>query len=146
MAEKLITELRKIASGWTPVDGVNERMVGNALDLIKDAATKGCQFVVGGATSVRPSALQPSVLTQVTDDMSIFDSESFGPSVCLFTVATEDEAVKLANNTTYGLNAAVHSQDIGRALRVARQLECGTVWVNGMTVGELGAICFLLCR
>ncbi|EXJ70570.1 uncharacterized protein A1O5_06640 [Cladophialophora psammophila CBS 110553] len=138
IAEKFTAELRARAQNWQPVDGVSKRIIDNAHSLVEDARAKGCEFVLGEGSPgfVRPSALQPVILTNVTKDMAIYDSESFGPSVSLYVVKTEDEAVELANSSTYGLNAAVHSQNLTRALRVARQIECGTIWVNGLTAGE----------
>lgn len=138
VAEKFISQLKTCAEHWQPVDGVSERIVANAHSLINDAAEKGAEFIVGGPKYLRPSALQPTIVTNVTKTMSIYDTESFGPSVSLYTAKTEEEAIELANSTSYGLSAAVHSQDWGRALRMARQIECGTIWVNGLTVGDTG--------
>lgn len=138
VAEEFKKELQVKSQQWQPVDGVSERIIDNALSMLQDAESKGCEFLVGGADHVRPSALKPSIVTKATRDMKIYDDESFGPSATLYVVKTEQEAVQVANDTSYGLSAAVHSRDWGRALRVARQIECGTIWVNGLTVREIG--------
>jgi acyl-CoA reductase-like NAD-dependent aldehyde dehydrogenase len=138
VADKFIAELKKKAPLWHAVDGVNERMVENAHALLKDAKDKGATFLVGGPDRLRRSALQPTIVTEITKDMSIRDTESFGPSASLYIAKDEDEAIKLANDTTYGLNAAIHTKDIGRALRVGRRIECAQVRINEMTVGDIG--------
>ncbi|KIW90380.1 uncharacterized protein Z519_09025 [Cladophialophora bantiana CBS 173.52] len=129
IAEKFTAEFRAKAQNRQPVDVVSKRIIDNTNSLVEDARAKGCEFVLGAGMPgfVRPSALQPIILTNVTKDMAIYDSESFGPSVSLYIVKTEDEAVALANSSAYGLNAAVYSQNVTRALRVARQIECGTI-------------------
>lgn len=69
--------------------------------------------------------MRPIVVEGVTKDMDLYYSESFGPSVSLLTYEEEAEAIEIANDTEYGLAAAVFSENLGNALRVARQIEAG---------------------
>jgi len=72
----------------------------------------------------------PTLLTDVRDDMVVAREEIFGPVLSVMEFATESEAVELANRTEYGLAAGVWTTDIAKAVRVASQVEAGTVWVN----------------
>ncbi len=89
---------------------------------IEDALAKGAQIVAaaGGAT----------VLTGVTPAMDVYAQETFGPLVSVYSVETDDDAVRLANDTSYGLNASVWSTNAARAWRLARRLQAGTVNIN----------------
>lgn len=80
--------------------------------------------------------LYPTVLTNVTPSMRLYGEESFGPTVYVLPFKTEDEAVKLANESEYGLSASVFTQDIGRAIRVAKRIDSGAVHVNSMTIHD----------
>ncbi|HEX3882421.1 MAG TPA: aldehyde dehydrogenase family protein, partial [Stellaceae bacterium] len=76
------------------------------------------------------SFFEPTVLTEVTTDMMITREETFGPVAPLYRFKTEDEAVKMANDTEFGLAAYFYSRDIGRIFRVAEALEYGIVGIN----------------
>lgn len=108
--------------------------------LVAQALSKGGEVLHGGsdATLVNgtETMMSPVILTKMTKEMDLYQSESFGPSVSLFTFDTEDEAIELANDTPYGLSAAVFTEDLKLALRVADRLESGAVHVNSMTVHD----------
>jgi acyl-CoA reductase-like NAD-dependent aldehyde dehydrogenase len=100
--------------------------------LVNDAVDKGAQVRLGGkrATGLGGQFFQPTVLTGVTPEMAIAREESFGPVMCIFRVRDEDEAVRLANDTAYGLGSTVFSTDHARARRIADQIRAGSTVVN----------------
>ena len=108
----------------------------HAEELIAEAVSKGATPLVGGPGFVSHSAARPTILTGVTEDMRIFDEESFGPSFSLYVVKDEEEAVKLANNSKYGLSATIHTKDMHRFIRLAAEIEVGQVGMNSMTLFE----------
>ncbi len=101
---------------------------------IQDAVDKGATVVTGGSRPDHPGAfVEPTILTDVTPDMRAYSEELFGPAAVVYKVANEDEAVELANSTTYGLGAAVFSSDLDRARSVADRIEAGMVFINQPT-------------
>jgi acyl-CoA reductase-like NAD-dependent aldehyde dehydrogenase len=80
--------------------------------------------------------MQATLLDRVTPSMRIYNEESFGPVVSVIRVGSLDEAVRVANDTEYGLSAAVFGKDVNRALSVARRIESGICHVNGPTVHD----------
>jgi acyl-CoA reductase-like NAD-dependent aldehyde dehydrogenase len=95
--------------------------------LIADAVSKGAKLVHGDHTIEESSKtrLAPIVVEGVKPGMDLFHTESFGPSVSLIPFETEEEAIKLANDTEYGLSGAVFTESLGRGLRIAKQIESG---------------------
>jgi succinate-semialdehyde dehydrogenase/glutarate-semialdehyde dehydrogenase len=101
---------------------------------IQDAVEKGATVVTGGGRPDHPGAfVEPTILTDVTPDMRAYEEELFGPAAVVYKVANEDEAVELANNSRFGLGAAVFSSDLDKARAVADRIEAGMVWVNQPT-------------
>jgi acyl-CoA reductase-like NAD-dependent aldehyde dehydrogenase len=68
--------------------------------------------------------------------MDIYQTESFGPTVSLIAIETEEEAIKIANDTEYGLSSAVFTSDLQRGLRIAREIESGAVHINNMSIHD----------
>lgn len=99
---------------------------------VEDAVAKGATIVTGGKPrpDLGPAFFEPTILEGVTTDMVCGVTETFGPVVALHRYRTVDEAVDLANDTDYGLNASVWSKDLKRAEAVARRIEAGNVNVN----------------
>jgi len=98
---------------------------------VEDARARGARIVVGGRRGNRPGHwFEPTVLVDVDQDMAIMREETFGPTLPIMKVADEDEAVRLANDSQYGLGAAVYTRDLERGEAVARRLESGSVCVN----------------
>jgi acyl-CoA reductase-like NAD-dependent aldehyde dehydrogenase len=95
---------------------------------IDDAVAEGAKVVVGGEVEGR--LLQPTVIADATDDMKVCRAEVFGPVVALQTYDELDEAMASANDTDYGLQAAIFTADLGTALKAARTLDYGGVLVN----------------
>ncbi|MFE7416994.1 aldehyde dehydrogenase family protein [Rhodococcus sp. NPDC057529] len=105
------------------------------LGYIESGKTEGARLVHGGGTPAGPEFdrgfwVQPTVFTGVTNDMRIAREEIFGPVLSIIAYDSVDEAVKIANDTEYGLAAGVWSRDNQRALDVADRLEAGSVWIN----------------
>jgi len=106
--------------------------------LIADAVSKGAN-VVHGDHKIEESSktrMAPIVVEGVKEGMDLFHTESFGPSVSLIPFETEEEAIKLANDTEYGLSGAVFTESLGRGLRIAKQIETGAVHINSMSVHD----------
>lgn len=98
---------------------------------IQGGVEEGAELVFGGGTLDRKGFyIQPTLFSGVTSDMKVAREEIFGPVATLMPFADEEEAVRLANDTRYGLSAAVWTNDIDRALRVSSAVQAGYVWVN----------------
>ena len=102
--------------------------------LLDDAVSNGALVSIGGRAD--NALMAPTVLDHVRPGMRIYSEEAFGPILQVIRVQTADEAVAVANDTEYGLSAAVFGTDITRALGVAMQLQTGSVHVNGSTVAN----------
>jgi len=102
--------------------------------LVSDAAAKGAKVLCGGESD--GTIMKGIVVDRVTPEMALFREESFGPQVSITRVKSADEAVKLANDTEYGLAAAIFSKDIARALELAKRIESGICHINGPTVHD----------
>ena len=105
------------------------------LSYIEAGKAEGATLAAGGDPHKNVGAgkgffINPTIFTNVTDSMKIYREEVFGPFVVIASFKTEEEAVRKANDTTYGLGAALFTRDLERAHRVARDIESGMVWVN----------------
>ncbi len=100
--------------------------------LIDDALAKGAKIVTGGRAD--GAAMPATIVDHVSPDMAIYDQETFGPITTVVRVSGLEEAVQVANDTEYGLAAAVFGRDSTRALGVAKRIDAGHVHVNGSTV------------
>ena len=121
--------------GTTPLGAViDRRTVDHVNALIDDAVAKGATVVAGGkADSVLMAA---TVLSGVTADMKLYREESFGPVVAVIRARDQAHAIELANDSEYGLSAAVFTRDTARGLSVARRIRSGICHVNGPTVHD----------
>jgi acyl-CoA reductase-like NAD-dependent aldehyde dehydrogenase len=98
---------------------------------VRDAVDKGARVVAGGGRRDGPGRFfAPTVLVDVDHSMACMTEETFGPTLPIMRVRDEEEAIRLANGTRYGLGASVFTRDAARGERVARRIEAGNVWVN----------------
>jgi benzaldehyde dehydrogenase (NAD) len=121
--------------GRTPLGAVVDiNTVKHVNALIDDATGKGASVLAGGKAE---TVLMPAtVVDGVTANMSLYHDESFGPVVAVIRAKDEDDAVRIANDTEYGLSAAVFTRDIAKGMRVARQVRSGMCHINGPTVHD----------
>ncbi|WP_434777816.1 NAD-dependent succinate-semialdehyde dehydrogenase [Neisseria sp. Ec49-e6-T10] len=102
-------------------------------EQVATAVKHGAKVLLGGKRCEHVGAfMQPTILGDITEENPVFYQEFFGPVALFFVVKNEDEAIKLANNSPYGLGGSVFTQDITRGNRVASQLDTGMVAVNGL--------------
>jgi acyl-CoA reductase-like NAD-dependent aldehyde dehydrogenase len=113
---------------------INAAALDHVSELVEDAAAKGARVLTGGEAD--GPCYQPTVLMGVTPEMRIYREESFGPVVSIITVADEEEAITTANDSDYGLAAAVFSRDVPHALELAGRIESGICHINDATVHD----------
>jgi succinate-semialdehyde dehydrogenase/glutarate-semialdehyde dehydrogenase len=136
-AEKLASAVKRLKIGAGSDEGVqqgpliDEAAVAKVEAHIADAVDKGACVIVGGKRhSLGGTFFQPTLLTQVTAGMRVAREETFGPVAPLFRFHTEEEAVRMANDTEFGLAAYFYSENLSRVWRVSEALEYGMVGVN----------------
>ncbi|MBO7808696.1 NAD-dependent succinate-semialdehyde dehydrogenase [Burkholderia pseudomallei] len=136
-ADKLAAAVSKLKVGRGTESGatlgplINEAAVKKVESHIADALAKGASLMTGGKRHASGHGFfEPTVLTGVKPDMDVAKEETFGPLAPLFRFASEEELVRLANDTEFGLAAYLYSRDIGRVWRVAEALEYGMVGIN----------------
>ncbi|CAG8886468.1 unnamed protein product [Penicillium egyptiacum] len=126
----------------TELVAINAAAITKNKNLVTDALVKGGKILIGDTVTATTSdtRMRAVILENVTKDMDIYGTESFGPTVSLFEVNSDEEAIELANDTEYGLSAAVYTNNLARGLRVARQIDSGAVHLNSMTVHDEAAL------
>ena len=136
-AEKLSKTVANLKVGDGLTDGVmqgpliNMDAVEKVERLLKDAIAKGAKLAVGGKRhALGGTFFEPTVLTEVNTQMAVSQEEIFGPVATLFRFKSEADAIRLANDTEYGLAAYFYARDLGRVWRVAEALEYGIVGIN----------------
>ncbi|DAA74506.1 TPA_exp: putative Aldehyde dehydrogenase [Trichophyton benhamiae CBS 112371] len=101
------------------------------MGYIEDGKKAGAKVEVGGERHGNEGYyIQPTIFSECTDDMKIVKEEIFGPVCTVQKFSTEEDAIRIANNSSYGLAAALHTKDLNTSIRVSNALKAGTVWVN----------------
>ena len=136
-AEKLAARVKEMKVGIGTEEGVvqgpliNEQALQKVERLVADAREKGARVLTGGRRhALGGTFYEPTVICDISPDMAIAREEIFGPVAPLMRFETEEEAVRLANDTPYGLAAYFYARDVGRVVRVSEALEYGIVGVN----------------
>jgi len=111
---------------------VSEAMAQRQQDLVEDACAKGARLLCGG--NRRGSFVEATVLDHVDPGMRVYHEECFGPLLAICRAGSEEEAISLANDCSFGLSAAVWSRDVPRAMQLARRIEAGICHINAPTV------------
>ena len=115
---------------------VSETQRDRAIGFVQGAADEGAKIITGGHKLNRPGwFLEPTIIDAVTADMTIASEEVFGPVLSVLTAKDEDEAIRIANGTPYGLVNGIFTKDIDAANRAARQLRSGQVFINEWFAG-----------
>jgi acyl-CoA reductase-like NAD-dependent aldehyde dehydrogenase len=104
--------------------------------LLDDASAKGAKVIYGDINAKEQSnyRIRPVIITDVKKEMDIFYTESFGPTVSLIAVDSDEQAIEIANDTDYGLSGSVFTESLGRGLRIAKEIDSGAIHINSMTV------------
>ncbi|MEZ5811835.1 MAG: aldehyde dehydrogenase [Rhizobiaceae bacterium] len=144
VADEFVARLAERAAGMSAIDPrstecvlgsmITEQAAQRVKGLIDDAQLNGAALAAGGRQD--GVFVDPVVLDHVTPAMRIYHEESFGPVASIVRVGDEEEAVSVANDTEYGLAAAVFSRDVTRALAIAERLECGICHINSATIHD----------
>ena len=121
---------------------INAPPVAKNKKLLADAVSKGAEVIYGDANHNDESStrMKPVIIGKVREGMDIYHTESFGPTVSVYEVDDDDEAIRIANDTDYGLSSAVFTEDLRRGLRIAKQIETGAVHINSMSVHDETAV------
>lgn len=139
--DDVVAGLQQAFAGFSPGDPADrsttlgpvssERAAQDLAAQVQDAIDKGATVLAGGGRPDRPGAfVEATLLADVTPEMRAYREELFGPAAVVYRVKDADEAVALANDSEFGLSAAVYSGDPERAREVADRLESGMVWIN----------------
>ncbi len=138
--ERLVDRARTIKLGdtldWATDMGplVSAAQLESVAEYVRIGVEEGARLVLGGHPVDGPGGkghfFEPTIFVDVENSMTIAQEEIFGPVLCVIKVADDEEAIAVANDTIYGLAAAVWTEDTDRALTTARRLKAGTIWIN----------------
>lgn len=125
-----------IATNFAPMSSQKE--VDHLLGLLNDAVEKGARIECGGnrIEALEGAWLQPTIISNVTKDMAIFHQELFGPVAVVHRVKNDEEAIKLANDSNYGLSSVIVGKDKSRIKAISNQLDVGMVFINSVSITE----------
>ncbi|XP_070543373.1 aldehyde dehydrogenase 1A1-like [Ptychodera flava] len=118
---------------------INKKRFDKVMELIESGKKEGAKLGCGGGRHGESGYfVQPTVFYDVTDDMKIAQEEIFGPVQCISKFKSTEEVIERANNTKYGLAAAVLTKDINKAIKISNSIDAGTVWVNTFGILQPG--------
>ena len=115
---------------------IHDSAISKVHGLVEDAVDKGARVVTGGKKSASHGCYMPTILSDVNDSMNLIHEEIFGPVAPIISFESEDEAIKMANDTPYGLASYLYTRDYARAWRVSEALEYGMVGVNETAISS----------
>ncbi|GAA0228990.1 aldehyde dehydrogenase family protein [Metaclostridioides mangenotii] len=149
LINKLVERTKKIKLG-NPMDEkcqmgpiCTKSHMESILDYIDSGINEGAKLVCGGKRAQGNGLengwyIEPTIFTDCKQDMKIVQEEIFGPVLTVQKFTTEQEVIDMANDTKYGLTAQVYTNDLGKAMRVANQIEAGMIWINTYLEGNAG--------
>jgi 4-guanidinobutyraldehyde dehydrogenase/NAD-dependent aldehyde dehydrogenase len=150
VADEVVENVVRAASEWQPGDPfdpattqgsmVDETQMQRVLSYIETGRSEGVDVALGGHRVLEDTGgfyVEPTVFRNVNNNMRIAREEIFGPVLSVISFDDEEAAVKIANDTSYGLVAAVWTNDVTTAHRIARRIRAGSVWVNGYEEGDI---------
>jgi succinate-semialdehyde dehydrogenase / glutarate-semialdehyde dehydrogenase len=146
--ERFLKRVRNLRLGggldWTAEMGslLSPHQLATVTRHVEDARAQGATVLAGGRPrpDIGPLFYEPTVLSGVTTAMACRDEETFGPVVAFYPVGSDAEAIELANDTTYGLNASVWTRDVRRGRAIAAQIKAGTVNINEGYAAAWGSV------
>lgn len=150
--DEVVERVAAAASGWMPGDPldpatkagpvVSAEQLNRVTGYIELGLEQGAKLVAGGSRTLEDTGgyfVEPTVFADVQNDMAIARDEIFGPVLSIIPFDTDEEALATANDTRYGLSAAVWTQNLGRAHTMSAKLEAGTVWINNFDTSGIVA-------
>lgn len=145
----LLLEAMKIWQAGNPLDPATKMgaladatQLNTVLNYIEAGKAEGANLLIGGKQVLQETGgfyIEPTVFDNVSNEMKIAKEEIFGPVLSIITFDTVEEAITIANDTEYGLAAALWTTDLSKAHRVARALRAGNIWVNQFDAGDMTA-------
>jgi acyl-CoA reductase-like NAD-dependent aldehyde dehydrogenase len=152
MYDEVVDSVSTTAEAWLPGDPldpatkagpiVDENQLSRVEHYIGVGSSEGARLVAGGNRILAETGgffVEPTVFADVDNDMTIAREEIFGPVLSVIPFTDEEEAVQIANDTSYGLAAAVWTSDLARAHRMARSIRAGTIWINSFDQADITA-------
>jgi acyl-CoA reductase-like NAD-dependent aldehyde dehydrogenase len=150
--DEVVDSVATTARSWAPGDPldpatkagpiVDENQLARVEHYIELGSSEGARLVTGGNRTLADTGgffIEPTVFADVDNNMTIAREEIFGPVLSIIPFTDEDDAIRIANDTSYGLAAAVWTSDLARAHRVSRAIRAGTVWVNSFDQADITA-------